>query len=190
MISGVAIADRCRPASPPQMTWIVSAQISGASGRGMMQCASIRASSQDGPSGSADWMTIVRDGWRPVSIWIVAAHRSASSGRRATTTRFITLVRAATWRDISPSISTVRSCAAQILVSSISISAMLWARAVQRRIGSPGVAGVDSAVAGVTAASESGACVGIAGLVRSGASAGRRARSARRLRAGPTVPAS
>ena len=72
--------------------------------RGRTQCASIRASSHDGPSGSADWMTIVRDGCRPVSGWIVAAQCSASSGRRATTTRFITLVRAAMWRPDSPSI--------------------------------------------------------------------------------------
>ena len=80
-------------------------------------------------------MTIVRDGWRTVRNWIVAAQRSASSGRRATTTRFMTLVRAATWRVLSPSVSTIWSCAAQILISSASISGMLWARAVQRRIG-------------------------------------------------------
>ena len=61
-----------------------------------MQCASTRASNHDGPSGSADWMTIVRDGSRPVSAVIVAAQRSASSGRRATMTKFITLVLAAT----------------------------------------------------------------------------------------------
>ena len=94
MISGVAIADRWRPASPPHVRWIVSAHVSGASSRGTMQCASTRASSHDGPSGSTALMTIVRDGWRPVSSWIVAAQCSAVSGRRATTTRFITLVRA------------------------------------------------------------------------------------------------
>ena len=118
MISGVTIADRCRPASPPAVRWIVSAQVSGASSRGSTQCASTRASSHDGPSGSADWTTIVRDGCRPVSAWIVAAPRSAISGRRAMTTRFITLVRAAMWRAGSPSISVVRSCLAQIRASS------------------------------------------------------------------------
>jgi len=46
-------------------------------------------------------MTIVRDGWRPVRLWIVAAVRSPTSSRRATTTRFITLVRAATWRSLT-----------------------------------------------------------------------------------------
>ena len=104
-MSGSAIADRCGPASPPQVTWIVSAHVSGASARGTMQWASTRASSHDGPSGSADWMTIVRDGCRPVSACIVAAQRSASSGRRAMTTRFITLVRAATCRPTAPSTS-------------------------------------------------------------------------------------
>src|SRR5688500_15010632 len=135
-MSGVTIADRCRPASPPAVRWIVSAQVSGASSRGSTQCASTRASIQDGPSGSADWTTMVRDGCRPVSAWIVAAPRSASSGRRAMTTRFITLVRAAMWRAGSPSISVVRSCLAQIRASSCSTSAMLWARADQRRTGS------------------------------------------------------
>src|SRR4051794_5403924 len=138
MISGVAIADRWRPASPPHVTWIVSAQVSGASGRGMTQCASARASSQDGPSGSADWMTTVREGCRPVSIWTVAAPFSANSGRRATTMRFITLVRAAMWRVVSPSTRTARSWLAQIRESSVSISAMECARADQRSVGSVG----------------------------------------------------
>ena len=139
MISGVAIAARWRPDSPPQVTLMVSAQVSGASGRGMTQCASMRASSHDGPSGSADWMTIVRDGCRPVSAWTVAAQRSASSGRRATTMRFITFVRAAMWREISPSMWTVRSWAAQIRLSSLSISAIECARAAQRSVGSFGI---------------------------------------------------
>ena len=65
MISGVTIAERCRPASPPAIRWMVSAQVSGASSRGRMQCASTRASIHDGPSGSADWTTIVRDGCSP-----------------------------------------------------------------------------------------------------------------------------
>jgi hypothetical protein len=90
-MSGVAIAAG-GDAAP--VTWIVSAQV-GAS-RGTMQWASTRASSHDGPSGSAEWMTIVRDGSRPVRACIVAAQRSASSGRRATMMRFITLVRADT----------------------------------------------------------------------------------------------
>ena len=62
MMSGVAMAARCRPDSPPQVRWIVSPQVSGASTLGRMQWASIRASSHDGPSGSAGWMTIVREG--------------------------------------------------------------------------------------------------------------------------------
>ena len=123
-MSGVAIAARWRPDSPPQVTWMVSAQVSGASSRGTMQCASTRASNHDGPSGSAEWMTMVRDGWRPVSNCIVAAHRSASSGRRATITRFITLVRAGTCRPGSPSIVAVRSWPDQIRASSLSISAI------------------------------------------------------------------
>ena len=36
MMSGVAIAARCRPASPPQMTWMVSAQVSGESSRALL----------------------------------------------------------------------------------------------------------------------------------------------------------
>ena len=65
MMSGVTSAARWRPASPPAVRWMVSAQISGASARGSTQCASTRASIHDGPSGSADWTTTVRDGWRP-----------------------------------------------------------------------------------------------------------------------------
>ena len=57
------------------------------------------------------------------------------------TTRFITLVRAAMCRPGSPSTSVVRSWLAQIRASSVSISAMLWARADQRRTGSPIVSG-------------------------------------------------
>ena len=37
MMSGVAIAPRCRPASPPAVMWIISAQVSGASSRGSTQ---------------------------------------------------------------------------------------------------------------------------------------------------------
>ena len=144
MISGVAIADEV-PARPRRrtVTWIVSAQVSGASSRGSTQCASTRASSHDGPSGSADRMTIVRDGCRPVSAWIVAAQRSASSGRRATTTRFITLVRAG---DVAARLAVDRRPSGPGSPRSgrarVSISAMLWARADQRRTGSPIVVGV------------------------------------------------
>ena len=145
MTSGMAIAERCSPASPPHVTWIVSAHVSGASSRGIMQCASTRASNHDGPSGSADLMTIVRDGWRPVSSCIVAAQRSAYSGRRAMTTRFITLVRAGTWRPGSPSIVAVRSWPDQIRASSLSISAMLWAR---RRPAQDGLADPGAAIVG------------------------------------------
>jgi len=59
-----------------------------------MHRASIRASSQDGPSGSADWMTTVRDGCRPVRAWTVAAQRfgytAIVAGRRALTVEHIT----------------------------------------------------------------------------------------------------
>ena len=146
MSSGVTIAARCRPDSPPAVTWIISAQVSGAPSRGSTQCASTRASSHDGPSGSADPTIIVRDGWRPVRAWMVAAQCSASSGRRAMTTRFMTLERAETYRPGTPSTSAVRSWVAQIRVSSRSMSAMLWARADQRRIGSPMRSGVTTAI--------------------------------------------
>ena len=146
MSSGVTIAARCRPDSPPAVTWIISAQVSGAPSRGSTQCASTRASSHDGPSGSADPTIIVRDGWRPVRAWMVAAQCSASSGRRAMTTRFITLERAETNRPGTPSTSAVRSWVAQIRVSSRSMSAMLWARADQRRTGSPMRSGVTTAI--------------------------------------------
>ncbi len=145
--SGVTIAATWRPASPPAVTWIISAQVSGEPSRGRMQCASTRASSHDGPSGSAEQTIIVRDGWRPVRAWIAAAQCSASSGRRAMTTRFITLERAATYRPGSPSMSVVRSVADQIRASSRSISAMLWARADQRRTGSPIRSGDATAIA-------------------------------------------
>ena len=67
-----------------------------------------RAAARSGPGsgrrstaarpGSAPWTTSVRDGWRPVSRLMVSALRSPTSGWRATTTRFITDVRAAMWR--------------------------------------------------------------------------------------------
>ena len=172
--SGVAIADRWRPASPPAVTWIVSAHVSGASSRGRTQCASTRASSQEGPSGSAAWMTIVRDGCRPVSSWMVAAQRSASSGRRATTTRFITLVRAATRRppSSSSSVCSRRSWPAQIRASSLSISAIECAREEKRSVGSPILIG---------------ASIAITPVLRSAAIGGRGDGAARRL---PSVPRS
>ncbi len=178
-MSGVTMADRCRPASPPAVSWMVSAQISGASARGSTQCASTWASIHDGPSGSADWTTIVREGWRPVRAWIVDAARSAISGRRAMTTRFMTLVRAAIWRPGAPSprtSSTVRSWLAQMRASSFSISSMLWARADQRRTGS----------ARVIAGAAEMVMASVAGTIRSGAIDGPRGPAARRPRAGPT----
>ena len=81
----------------------------------------------------------VREGCRPMSCWMIAAACSPISGRRATTTRFITLVRA---RDVAfldagrPSRSSFGML--QIRASSRSISSMLWARDDQRRAGSPG----------------------------------------------------
>ena len=62
MSRGAITALRCRPDSPPIVRWIVSAQVSGASARGTTQWAVIWASSQDGPSGSAGWTIVVRDG--------------------------------------------------------------------------------------------------------------------------------
>ena len=70
--------------------------------RGSTQWAWMRASIHGGPSGSAPWTTSVRDGWRPVSRLMVSALRSPTSGWRATTTRFITDVRAAMWRPPWP----------------------------------------------------------------------------------------
>ena len=148
MISGVAIADEV----PAGLAAAGQVDRLGAGlGRVLarqMQCASIRASSHDGPSGSADWTTIVRDGWRPVSAWIVAAQRSAelrpAARRRRGSSRSSGRRRGG---SCSPSIvgASGPGCA-QIRASSVSISAMLWARADQRRTGSPGTAGVASGV--------------------------------------------
>src|SRR3954447_18328752 len=77
---------------------------------------------------------------------MVAAHRTAYSGRRATMTRFMTLVRAAMRRPGLPSTSVVRSSLAQIRLISASISGMLWARPDQRITG--GAIGVTSVVIG------------------------------------------
>ncbi len=63
------------------------------------------------------------------------------------TMRFITLVRAATWRAGSPSMVVVRSRLAQMRASSLSISAMLCARDEKRRTGSPTLSGVSTAIA-------------------------------------------
>jgi hypothetical protein len=60
----------------------------------------------------------------------------------------MTLVRAAMCRLVSPSILVVRSGADQIRASSSSISAIEWARAVQRRTGSPIRSGVSVTLAG------------------------------------------
>ena len=137
--SGATSAERWRPVSPPAVRKISSAQVSGASARGSTQWAWIRASSQDGPSGSADVTSRVRDGWRPVSRLIVSAARSAISGWRAITTRFITLVRAAMYRppgESSP--SSIRSGSAQIRASSFSMPSIVDACDCQRSTGSPG----------------------------------------------------
>ena len=137
MSSGATIAARCRPHSPPATRAMNSAHISAASARGRTQWAWMCASSQDGPSGSALETRSVRDGWRPASIRITAAACSPISGLRAMTTRFITLVRAATCRSGPPSTPAVVSgAAAQIRASSASIPAIVWVRDDQRRAGS------------------------------------------------------
>ena len=100
--SGATSADRWRPVSPPAVRKICSEHVSGASTRGSTHSAWIRASSHGGPSGSADITISVRDGWRPVSREMISAVRSPVSGWRATTTRFITDVRAAMWRPGVP----------------------------------------------------------------------------------------
>src|SRR3954471_23087303 len=80
---------------------------------------------------------------------MIAAQRSPTSGRRAMTTRFITLVRAATRRSsFTPSrfASIWRFVSAQMRASSPSTSSMLWARDRQRRTGSFGRAGACGAM--------------------------------------------
>jgi len=72
-------------------------------------------------------MISVREGWRPVRAEIVVAQRSPVSGRRAMTTRFITLVLAATWRSSTPPTMVTSRGPAQIRASSRSMSAMLVA---------------------------------------------------------------
>jgi hypothetical protein len=105
-----------------------------------MQWAWIWASSQRGPSGSAVDTISVREGWRPVSCWIVAAHRSPISGWRAMTTRFITLVRAAMCRPGSSPIRVSRFGSDQIRDSSASMSPIVRARDRHRSTGSPALA--------------------------------------------------
>ena len=145
--SGSTSAVRCRPVSPPAVRKIISVQVSGASSRGRTQWAWIRASSHGGPSGSADSTIRVRDGWRPVSRWIVSAARSPTSGCRATTTRFITDVRAAMCRPGAwPSVPMSRLGCAQIRLSSVSISSIECACESQRIVGSPGFGGSASSI--------------------------------------------
>ena len=103
--SGATIAATWRPASPPATRSMNSAHVSAASARGSTQCAWTWASSHDGPSGSALDTIIVRDGWRPVSMRMIAAAFAPISGWRAITTRLSTLVRAATRRSSRPSSS-------------------------------------------------------------------------------------
>ena len=145
--SGVTRADRCRPVSPPAVRKICSEHISGASARGRTQWAWIRASSQPGPSGSADSTISVLDGWRPVSRETISAVRSPISGWRATTTRFSTEVRAAMWRPgRSSAPGTSRFGWDQIRPSSVSISSIEWAWLSQRIVGSPGCGGSASSI--------------------------------------------
>src|SRR4051794_14861667 len=140
--SGATRADRWRPVSPPAVRKMSSVQVSGASARGRTQWASIFASSHGGPSGSAARTITVRDGCRPVSFEIVSAARAPTSGCRATTTRFITEVRAAMCRPPASSVgSSIRLGCAQIRASSCSISSIVCAVDDQRIVGSPGFGG-------------------------------------------------
>ena len=151
--SGATRPNRCRPVSPPAVRKISSVHVSGASGRGITQWAWMRASIHGGPSGSAPWMISVRDGCRPVRRLIVSALRSPTSGWRATTTRFITDVRAAMCRppgrppSPSPSASTIaRLGSAQMRASSRSMPSIEFALDIQRSVGSPGRGGSASAI--------------------------------------------
>jgi hypothetical protein len=115
-----------------------SEHVSGAVADGRMQWASIWALIQVGPSGSAGETMIVREGWRPVSPSTTDATRSPISPRPATTTRFITLERAATRRSGSPSsFGVAREIEDQIFPSSASMPGMLRARDDQRSAGLP-----------------------------------------------------
>src|SRR5450755_3055226 len=102
-----------------------------------MQTAVIRASSQPGPSGSAELRINVREGCRPVSWLMIDAPCSPSSDCWAITTRFITLVRAAMLRTSTPSTSVVSLGWAQIRASSRSIPSIVEARDAQRNWGVP-----------------------------------------------------
>ena len=83
MSSGATIAVEVAAGSRRRRSGGSSRRRSRARRRGACtQWAWIWASSQDGPSGSAGWTIVVRDGWRPVSRWMIAAQRSPTSGRR------------------------------------------------------------------------------------------------------------
>ena len=168
------IAARWRPASPPQVRWI---DLGAGLGRVLARQDAVRLdlgveprrAVRDRPTA----MTIVRDGWRPVSAWMVAAQRSAISGRRATTTRFITLVRAAMWRAGSPSI-----VGRQVLARPRSGRARSRSRRCCARAPASAASARRSGIGRVDGHRRR--------RLRSGASAARRARAARRRRPDPT----
>ena len=154
--------------------------------RGITQWAWIWASSQDGPSGSAGGRSVVRDGWRPVSVWMIAAQRSPTSGRRGDRRRGSSRSSGRRRGDRRHAVVVERRCRAassggpdpgELLLDAL--DAVRRPRAPARGPARPGSPGVN--VTGWAA-------VDGRWSLRSAATSGHRGPAARRPRPGPTCP--